>query len=65
MTPELTDPALDYLMATAGLSLTAEQRAELKTIYTHLAAMKDRVRKPRGHMAELAHAFGFTDEDVA
>ncbi len=69
MTPELTDDALDYLLASAGLVLTAEQKADLKTIHADLAAMKARVRKsngkPRGPMAELAHGFGFGPEDLA
>jgi len=64
MSTEIDDQAMDYLIATAGLSLTEAQKAELKTIHASLAAMKARVRKPRGHMAELAHSFGFTDKDL-
>ena len=62
---EINDTALDYLLARAGLSLTAEQRAELKTVHTALAAMVERVRKPRGRMAEPAHTCGFAEEDLA
>jgi hypothetical protein len=65
MPPVLTDPALDYLLATAGLSLTEAERADLKTIHNGLAAMKARVRQPRGRVAELAHTFGFTEADLA
>ncbi|HVY16406.1 MAG TPA: hypothetical protein VHB27_14365 [Rhodopila sp.] len=65
MPPTLTDPALDYLLAAAGLTLTEAQKADLKTIHDSLAAMKERVRTPRGHMAELAHTYGFTEEDMA
>ncbi len=61
----LTDEALNYLLDSAGIGLTAEQKAELKSVEAGLAAMKARVRKPRGHMAELAHSFGFTAEDLA
>lgn len=64
MPPMLSDETLDYLLANAGLTLTAEQKADLKTIQEALAAMKARVRQPRGHMAELAHSFGFTDGDL-
>jgi hypothetical protein len=64
MPPELTDAALDYLIDAAGLELTAEQKAELKTIHDSLTAMKARVRQPRGRMAELAHTSGFTAEDL-
>ena len=31
MPSEINDAALDYLLARAGLNLTAEQKAELKT----------------------------------
>jgi hypothetical protein len=65
MPPTLTDPALDYLLATAGMTLTDAQKADLKSIHESLAEMKARVRTRRGHMAELAHTFGFTDEDLA
>ena len=65
MSPTLTDPALEYLLATAGMTLTEAQKADLKSIHDSLAEMKARVRTPRRHMAELAHTFGFTDEDLA
>jgi hypothetical protein len=63
--PKLGDEALDYLLANAGISLTNAQKEELKTLQDDLAAMKARVRQPRGRMAELAHNFGFTAEDLA
>ncbi len=61
---ELGDEALDHLLAHAGLSLTPEQKAELKPVYAAIAAMAARVRRPRGPMAELAHTYGFNDEDL-
>ncbi len=64
MPPELTDPTLDYLLDSAGLILTEAQKQDLKTIHELLAAMKARVRQPRGRMAELAHTYGFTAEDL-
>lgn len=64
MPQALTDDALNFLLDNAGLTLTEEQKADLKTIQDGLAAMKARVRQPRGHMAELAHSFGFTAEDL-
>lgn len=64
MPPSISDESLDYLLASAGLTLTAEQKAELKTIHDSLTAMKALVRKPRGPMAELAHSYGFTAEDL-
>ncbi len=64
MPPTLTDDALDYLIASAGLTLDAAQKADIKTIHESLTAMKARVRQKRGHMAELAHSFGFTAEDL-
>jgi hypothetical protein len=63
--PELTDDTLDFLLARAGLDLTNEQKAELKSVYPGLAAMAERVRKPRGRMAELAHVYDFAEEDLA
>jgi hypothetical protein len=63
--PEIDDATLDFLLARAGLSPTPQQRAELKSIYPHVAAMAERVRKPRGRMAEPALTYGFTEEDLA
>jgi hypothetical protein len=64
MPPMLTDPALEYLLQSAGLTLTDAEKADLKTIHDGLAAMKARVRQKRGRMAELAHSYGFTPEDL-
>ena len=64
MPPTLTDPALDYLLQSAGLTLTDAEKADLLTIHDGLAAMKARVRQQRGPMAELAHSYGFTPEDL-
>ena len=64
MPSEINDAALDYLLARAGLDLTAEQKAELKTIHAGLAAMAERVRKPRGRMAEPALTHSFAEEDL-
>jgi hypothetical protein len=60
----LTDDALDFLLARAGLALTPAQKAELKSVYPNLAEMAERVRKPRGRMAELAHIYNFAEEDL-
>jgi hypothetical protein len=64
MNPTLTDAALDYLLQSAGLTLTETERAELKANHEGLLAMKALVRQPRGRMAELAHSYGFTPEDL-
>jgi hypothetical protein len=64
MPSELTDAALDFLLARAGLVLTPAQKTEIKSVYANLAEMAVRVRKPRGHMAELAHIYNFADEDL-
>jgi len=63
MPSEINDAALDYLLARAGLSLTEAQKAELKTVHAAVAAMAERVRQPRGRMAEPAHVYGFAEED--
>ncbi len=64
MQPELTDAALELLLARAGLDLTAAEKAELKEVYARLAPMLERVRKPRGIMAEPALIYGFGEEDL-
>jgi len=63
--PEISDEAFDFLLARAGLKLTDEQKAELKSLYSGIAEMAERVRKPRGRMAEPAHVYNFTEEDLA
>jgi hypothetical protein len=65
MTSDINDAALEYLLARAGLDLTDEQKTELKTVHAALAALAERVRKPRGRMAEPAHGYGFVEEDLA
>ena len=62
---EIKDEAFEFLIARAGLDLNDEQKAELKGIYAGIAAMAERVRKPRGRMAEPAHVHDFTEEDLA
>lgn len=64
MPTELTDEALAFLLARAGLTVSEAQKAELKTVYPHLAAMTARVRQPRGIMAEPALVYGFAEEDL-
>jgi len=63
--PDINDPAFEFLLARAGLKLTEAQKAELKTVYAGIAAMAERVRKPRGYMAEPAHVYDFAEEDLA
>jgi hypothetical protein len=62
---EITDEAFEFLLARAGLYLTPEQKAELKGLYGGIAQMAERVRKPRGRMAEPAHIYDFAEEDLA
>jgi hypothetical protein len=62
---EINDEAFEFMLARAGLSLTDAQKAELKTVYAGIAEMAERVRKPRGRMAEPAHVYNFTEEDLA
>ena len=58
------DAAFEYLLARAGLTLTDAEKAELKTVCDSIAAMAERVRKPRGRMAEPALTYGFAEEDL-
>ena len=64
MPADITDEALDFLLARAGLALTAAEKAELKTVYAGVALMAERVRQPRGRMAEPAHVYNFTPADL-
>ena len=64
MPADISAEALDFLLARAGLDLTAAQKAELMTVYAGIAQMAARVRQPRGRMAEPAHAYGFGEEDL-
>ena len=65
MPTDISDEALDFLLARSGLDLTEAEKAELKTVYAGIAAMAERVRQPRGRMAEPAHIYNFTEEDLA
>ncbi len=60
----INDGAFEYLLARAGLTLTDAEKAELKAVCDGIAAMAERVRKPRGRMAEPAMTYGFADEDL-
>jgi len=63
--PELDEATLDFLLARAGLSPSADQKAQLLSAYPHIAAQIERNRKPRGRMAEPVLTFGFAEEDLA
>jgi len=64
MPSELSDETLDFLLARAGLTLSEAQKADLKSVYPGIAEMAARVRQRRGIMAELAHTYGFAEEDL-
>ena len=64
MPADISDEALDFLLARAGLDLSDAEKAELKTVYAGVAQMAERVRQPRGRMAELAHVYNFSEEDL-
>jgi hypothetical protein len=65
MQSDIDDAALAFLLGRAELHLADEQKAELKGVYAGVAAMAERVRRPRGRMAEPAHVYDFTEEDLA
>jgi len=60
----IDESAFGYLLARAGLTLTDAEKAELKSVCDGIATMAERVRKPRGRMAEPALTYGFADEDL-
>ena len=64
MPSEITEEALEFLLARAGLRLDAAQKAELREVHAAIAAMAERVRKPRSIMCEPASTFGFAEDDL-
>ena len=64
MPTPITDEAFEFLLARAGLTPTEAEKAELRTVVEGIAAMAERVRKPRGIMAEPALTYGFAAEDL-
>ena len=64
MPAEISDDVLDFLLARSGLALTPAQKEELKSVYAGIVGMAERVRKPRGIMAEPAHLYDFNAEDL-
>src|SRR5258708_26798806 len=64
MPAEIADEALEFLLARAGLDLSPAEKAELKTVYAGIVQMAQRVRHPRGRMAEPAHVYNFTPADL-
>jgi hypothetical protein len=61
---EIDDKILEFLLARAGLRVDDAEKAELREAYAALAAMAERVRRPRGIMAEPALTYGFAEEDL-
>jgi hypothetical protein len=60
----INEGALAYLLSRAGLSLTDAEKEELKSVCDGIATLAERVRKPRGRMAEPALTYGFAEEDL-
>ncbi len=56
---EISIAEFAFLARHAGLTLTAEQVEALYPAYGYIAAMKERMRTPRGREAEPAHIFVF------
>ena len=61
----INDAAFEYLLARAGLTLTDTEKAQLRTVCDGIATMAERVRKPRGRMAEPALTYRFTEADLS
>ncbi len=64
MPTPINDAAFEYLLARAGLALSDAQKAELRSVCDGISAFAERVRKPRGRMAEPALTYGFAEEDL-
>jgi hypothetical protein len=60
----ITDEAFEFLLARAGLTPTEAEKADLRTVVDNIAAMAERVRKPRSIMAEPVLTYGFAEEDL-
>jgi hypothetical protein len=64
MPTPMTDETFEFLLARAGLTPTDAEKADLRTVVENIAAMAERVRKPRGIMAEPVLTYGFGEEDL-
>ena len=64
MPTPINDQAFEFLLARAGLTLTDAEKTDLRTVVDAIATMAERVRKPRGIMAEPASTYGFAEEDL-
>ena len=64
MSTPITDEVFEFLLARAGLTPTDAEKADLRTVVENIAAMAERVRKPRGIMAEPALTYGFAPDDL-
>ena len=64
MPTPITDEAFKFLLARAGLTPSDADKADLRAVVDNIAAMAERVRKPRGIMAEPVLTYGFSEEDL-
>ena len=64
MPTPMTDEVFEFLLARAGLTPTDAEKADLRSVVENIAAMAERVRKPRGIMAEPVLTYGFAPEDL-
>lgn len=64
MPTPIPNDAFEYLLARAGLTLSDAEKTELKSVVDGIATMAERVRQPRGRMAEPALTYGFAEEDL-
>lgn len=64
MPTPITDQAFEFLLARAGLTPTDAEKADLRAVVDNIAIMAERVRKPRGTMAEPVLTYGFAEEDL-
>jgi hypothetical protein len=64
MAGEIDEATIEYLLARAGLAPSEAEKAELRAVHAGIRAMAERVRRPRGIMAEPASIYDFADGDL-
>jgi hypothetical protein len=57
MSDAISPEAFKVLLERAGITVKPENMEEMRTAYGLLQAMREQVRKARGHEAEPAHIF--------
>ena len=61
----MTRAEVEAALARAGLDVPERERQEIAGAAHFIEERAERVRKPRGRMAEPAHIYNFIEDDLA